>query len=366
MIRDSMSSPSISSDNVTAEGEAYLSAPQRLRFVAIDPPQNGQAIDVAPGVRWCRIPLPIDLNHINVWLIDHDDGCVAVDTGMAAPIGEEAWAALEAEVFRSTPLRGVFVTHIHPDHIGLARWLQQRYGVPVWMSPRTLEQMQTFMGAEPDSTAAEAERFFRLHGVVDRGLLPSLSPTRFLRMTSGMPEVGKTFVDRETVSWGAAQWQALETNGHAEGHLCLHDAANGTLISGDQVLPTISSNIGFTWRSRDPNPLGSYLASLERLHALPADTLVLPSHGLPFRGLRARVEDLRAHHLEQLDAVMQACRAPSSALDILPVMFRRPLLGMHFLLAMAEALAHLEYLATERRVERAIDGAGVTRYVTSA
>jgi len=356
-----MTSPPLPSDNVTAEGEAYLSAPRRLQFVAAEPPQMGQAVTIAPGVRWCRIPLPIDLNHINVWLIDHDDGCIAVDTGIAAPIGEEAWIALEAEVFRATPLRGVFVTHIHPDHIGLARWLQERYGVPVWMSPRTLEQIRTFMSAEPGATE-EVERFFTTHGVADRSLLPSLSPTRFARMTSGLPQVTKTCVDGESIAWGASAWTALETNGHAEGHLCLHDPRAGVLISGDQVLPTISSNIGFTWRSRDLNPLGSFLASLERLHGLPADTLVLPSHGVPFRGLHARLEDLRSHHHEQLANLVNACREPKTALDVLPVMFRRPLKGMHFFLAMAEALAHLEFLVADARVQREIGHDGITRY----
>lgn len=358
-----MSSPPIPPDNVTAEGEAYLSAPRRLQFIPREPPVVGEAISIAPGVRWCRIPLPLDLNHINVWLIDHDDGCVVVDTGMAAPIGEEAWIALEAAVFAHTPLRGVFVTHIHPDHLGLARWLQQRYDVPVWMSPRTLEQLRMFLSAESHGAVDEAERFFAMHGVADRSLLPSLSPTRFARMTSGLPNVDGTIVDGELVQWADTRWTALETNGHAEGHLCLFEADARVLISGDQVLPTISSNIGFTWRNRDPNPLGSFLASLERLRRLPADTLVLPSHGVPFRGLHARIDDLRSHHHEQLDSVTRACDEPKTAFQILPIMFRRPLKGMHFFLAIAEALAHLEYLADAARVRRELDAQGVARYV---
>ncbi len=359
-----MSRPPIPPDQVTAEGEAYLSAPQRLRFVSFTPPTPGQAIEVAPGVRWCRIPLPIDLNHINVWLIDCDDGCIAVDTGMAAPIGEEAWIALEREVFARTPLRGVFVTHIHPDHLGLARFLQQRYDVPVMMSPRTLEQLQLFLTAKADSAVAEAEHFFRTHGVTDRSLLPSLSPARFARMTSGLPDVERTIVDGEVVRWADARWRAMETNGHAEGHLCLYEDGARVLISGDQVLPTISSNIGFTWRNRDMNPLRSFIESLQQLRSLPADTLVLPSHGLPFQGLHARLDDLIAHHQEQLDNVARACRAPKTALEILPVMFRRQLTGMHFFLGMAEALAHLEYLVADARLHRELDAAGVARYMS--
>jgi glyoxylase-like metal-dependent hydrolase (beta-lactamase superfamily II) len=360
MIRDKMTSTP--STTVTAEGEAYLSAPRRLHFLDIEPPQQGQAIEVAPGVRWCRIPLPIDLNHINVWLIDHEDGCVLVDTGMASPVGEAAWEAMDAEVFAQTPLRAVFVTHIHPDHIGLARWLQQRHGVPVWMSKRTHEQVQAFMASDTSTGVAEAERFFTAHGIADRSMLPSLSPARFARMTSGLPEVAKHVADGEKLRWGATEWTALETNGHAEGHLCLYSAAYGALISGDQVLPTISSNIGFTWRSQDANPLHSFLTSLQRLHSLPGDTLVLPSHGLPFRGLQSRIDDLSRHHHEQLDSVQRACHDGKTALEILPVMFRRKLQGMHFFLAMAEALAHLEYLVNQSRLQRVTDAAGVIRY----
>jgi glyoxylase-like metal-dependent hydrolase (beta-lactamase superfamily II) len=164
--------------------------------------------------------------------------------------------------------------------------------------------------------------------------------------------------------WGGKEWTALETNGHAEGHLCLYSAAHAALISGDQVLPTISSNIGFTWRSQDANPLHSFLTSLQRLHSLPRDTLVLPSHGLPFRGLQSRLEDLSRHHLEQLDSVERACQSGKTALEILPVMFRRKLHGMHFFLAMAEALAHLEYLVNAARLQRVTDPVGVIRYTS--
>jgi glyoxylase-like metal-dependent hydrolase (beta-lactamase superfamily II) len=358
-----MTSPSIQPPSVTAEGETHLSAPRRLQFVATEPPQSGQAVSVAPGVRWCRIPLPIDLNHINVWLIDHEEGCVVVDTGMGGQMSEEAWLSLESTVLSNTPLRGVFVTHFHPDHIGLARWLQQRYGVPVWTSPRTAEQLRDFNRADPVSAAVQAERFFASNGVTDVSVAPSLSPARLVRMTSGMPEVSETIGDGDILSWGGQAWHALETNGHAEGHLCLHEPTLGVLISGDQVLPTISPNVGMTWRSRDPNPLQSFLHSLKRLHQLPKDTLVLPSHGVPFYGLQSRVEDLCAHHEEQLENLVRACEKPQTAMDILPVMFRRSLQGMHMFLAMAEALAHLEYLVCAKRLDRSNDVEGVIRYV---
>jgi glyoxylase-like metal-dependent hydrolase (beta-lactamase superfamily II) len=190
-----------------------------------------------------------------------------------------------------------------------------------------------------------------------------LSPRRFASMSSGMPVVQRFVADAEVVQWGEHSWTALETNGHAEGHLCLSNPAGGLLISGDQVLPTISSNIGFTFRSEDPNPLRSFLDSLARLRKLDEGTLVLPSHGVPFRGLQHRIDDLRQHHEEQLDSVVAACAVPKTAAEMLPLMYRRRVLkGIHMFLGLAEALAHLEYLVQAGRLQRRKDGEGVVRY----
>ena len=349
---------------VTAEGEAFPSAPRRLRYVDVPAPAAGQSVSIAPGVRWGRIPLPLDLDHINTWLLETDDGCVVVDTGLAASIGKDAWELIEREYFSQRPLRAVFVTHIHPDHIGLAGWLQERASVPVLMSRRTHDQVNGMWSAEGKAHFAAAEQFFQSHGVTDalqiRGMF---RPERFARMTSGMPRVEQFVADEQTIRWGAGEWTALETNGHAEGHLCLSNPALRLLISGDQVLPAISSNISFMFASTDPNPLGSYLSSLQRLRALSEDTLVLPAHGVPFRGLRQRIDDLTGHHLEQLDKLAALCVEPKVAMDVLPFMFRRELKDMHLFLAIGEALAHLEYLVHAGRVRRELRD-GRVHYIT--
>jgi glyoxylase-like metal-dependent hydrolase (beta-lactamase superfamily II) len=349
---------------VTAEGEAFPSAPRRLHFVDVPTPAPGQNVTLAPGVRWARIPLPLDLNHINVWLLDTDDGCVVVDTGMAASIGKDAWEAIDREHFSKLPLRAVFVTHIHPDHIGLAAWLQERHSVPVLMSEQTYAWAKRLIGGEGRARAEAIQVFFNSHGLADTTQVQAmLQPERIARMASGLPHVERMIADGEVIRWGAHEWTALETNGHAEGHLCLSNPALRALISGDQVLPTISSNISFMVGSHDPNPLESYLSSLQRLRVLGEDTLVLPSHGVPFHGLRQRIDDLTGHHLEQLDKLAAACAEPKLAVEVLPLMFRRELKGMHLVLAMGEALAHLEYLVHAGRLhrERAADQ---VRYVS--
>jgi glyoxylase-like metal-dependent hydrolase (beta-lactamase superfamily II) len=346
---------------VTAEGETFPSAPRRLHYVDVPTPAPGQSVPVAPGVRWARIPLPLDLNHINVWLIETGAGCIAVDTGMAASIGKDAWESIEREYFAREPLRGVFVTHIHPDHIGLARWLQERFDVPVFTSRRTHEIAWSMWSGEAKAMFSQWEQFFRSHGMTDEVLIRAMfRPERFARMTSGMPEVGQFIADEDVMQWGPGQWTVLETNGHAEGHLCLSNPALRVLISGDQVLPTISSNISFMFGSGDPNPLGSYLSSLQRLRALAEDTLVLPAHGVPFRGLRHRIDDLTGHHMQQLDKLAALCAEPKIVMDVLPFMFRRELKDMHLFLAIGEALAHLEYLAHAGRVRRELIAGRVT------
>lgn len=350
--------------SVTAEGEAFPSAPRRLQFVDVPAPEPGHSVDIAPGVRWARIPMPLDLNHINVWLVEIEDGCIVVDTGMAASIGKDAWEIIEREYFSQLPLRSVFVTHIHPDHIGLAKWLQERYGVPVLTSRRTHELAHSMWSGEARALYSESEQFFKSHGLTDEAQIRAMfRPERFARMTSGMPRVERFVADEEVLRWGAGEWTALETNGHAEGHLCLSNPAARVLISGDQVLPTISSNISFMVGNGDLNPLGSYLSSLQRLRALPEETLVLPAHGVPFRGLRQRIDDLTGHHLQQLDKLAALCVEPKVAMDVLPFMFRRELKDMHLFLAIGEALAHLEYLVHAGRVRRELR-AGRVDYIT--
>jgi glyoxylase-like metal-dependent hydrolase (beta-lactamase superfamily II) len=352
------------SADVTAEGEAFSS--KSLRYLAVEAPAAGASVALGNGVRWARIPLPVDLDHINVWLIEDGDGYVIVDTGMAASIGKDAWESIERDVFATRPVRAIFVTHLHPDHLGLAAWLQDRFGVPVMMSSRTREIATIITAPFPAAEAEQAATFFRSHGLADFALVqPIFRPERMSTIVSGMPRVDREVADGETLHFGKSEWLAMETNGHAEGHLCLSNASGPMLISGDQVLPTISSNIGYTWRNGDPNPLGSFLSSLERLRKLPADTLVLPSHGRPFRGLRHRIDDLKSHHLEQLDKIIKACIEPKTATEVLPVMFRRTLKGMHLFLAFAEALAHLEYLVHARRLERR-ETKGLVHYIAVA
>jgi glyoxylase-like metal-dependent hydrolase (beta-lactamase superfamily II) len=350
---------------LTSEGERFLSPLHRLEFPHIEPPRPGSAVPVAEGLLWLRLPLPFELNHINVWLLDDGDGWTLVDTGLAVDASKAAWARLEAEALGSRALKRIFLTHNHPDHMGLAAWLALRHGAAVWASEKCYVDARDYLETEPAKIIGDTRRFLRSHGAMPSGDTSETGRDDHRAWHSGVPTLGHAPVDGDELSAAGTSWRLYRTDGHSAGHMCLHSAGRSLLISGDQLLPTISSNVGVFPDDPDANPLNDYLESLTRLESCAADTLVLPSHGRPFLGLHRRTRDLHRHHLEQLDAVRALCVEPCSAQDVLPTMFGRVLRGMHRVLAVAEAVAHLHYLMYCGELERTRDGDGVIRFVVN-
>jgi glyoxylase-like metal-dependent hydrolase (beta-lactamase superfamily II) len=346
---------------LTPEGERYASRARDLAYLPGDPPEPGEARRIAECLWWLRMPLPMELNHINLWLLDDGGECTVVDSGLAAEACRAAWQSFERTVFAGRRLARVFVTHDHPDHMGLARWLAERHGAAVWMSQAAHESCASFLRLAPAEIDVRMRAFLRRHGLETAA---SGDPPRDHRTSfGGIPPLTHAPVDDERVAAGGTSWQVIETAGHCRGHLCLYDAGRRILVSGDQVLPSISPNVSVLPTAPTADPLRSFLESLMRLEACDPATLVLPSHGRPFRALHARITDLRRHHLEQLGRLEEHCREPVSAHDAVAVMFGRVLRGFHRVLALGEALAHLHFLASEGRVVPVPGSDGVMRFV---
>jgi len=333
-------------------------------------PAPGAALEVAPGVRWVRMPLPFALDHIHLWLLrdrdgDGREGWAIVDCGVADDATRTAWEQVFARHLDGLPVLRVIVTHMHPDHIGNAAWLCERWNCRLWISAtdwnaaRIASQSTTGFGGE------HAAAFFRMHGLVDPQAIAKVR-ARGGYYASMVPEVPRQFrrlMDGQVLRIGDHAWRCIAGYGHAPEHIALHCEALGVLVSGDMVLPRISTNVSVIDIEPEADPLPLYLASIERMRALPAGTLVLPSHGRPFTGLHERIAQLLRHHEERFADTLAACRArPCSAADLLPVLFRRALDLHQTTFAMGEAIAHLHALAGRGLLRARTDADGVRRF----
>ena len=326
-----------------------------LHYPFTDLPPAGQRFKVADGVYWLRFPLPFALDHINLWLLEDNHGWVIVDTGLGVRRSRDIWEQLLSEQLDGKPVTRIIVTHYHPDHLGMAGWLQQHCQAPVIMSRGEWQLASHICDASDEQTIERFKHFLGSHGLQGDNLDKVAGKGNgFRRVVMPMP-VDPQFVGAgDSLTINGQRWQIHIGRGHAPEHLCLYRESDRLLISGDQVLPTISSNLMVRPTEPEANPVAAFVGSLKAIRdALPRDTLVLPAHGLPFRGLHQRINALVDHHDQQLDQVQAACRQhPHNAHDMLPVMFRRELDVQQLMFAMGESIAHLNCLVEQGRVQR--------------
>jgi glyoxylase-like metal-dependent hydrolase (beta-lactamase superfamily II) len=323
-------------------------------------PAAGATIAVAPGVEWMRMPLPFALDHINLWLLADGAGWVAVDTGIALDDVRAAWKSALA----GRRLTRQIVTHFHPDHLGLAAWLEAETGAPLLMTLGEYTVAQLVAHQVPPYDIDSMLGFFRRHGL-DEERIAALAKrgNAYQRGVPGIPASYRRLMAGDVLSIGGRDWRIVVGYGHAPEHASLYCEELRVLISGDMLLPRISTNVSAFSSSPDCDALGLFLASITALKTLPGDTLVLPSHGRPFRGLHARVDDLVAHHEARCDDLLGACDTPQSAAELIPVLFPREISDAHqTMFAMGEAIAHLTHLEQARRIGRVTEN-GVVRFV---
>jgi len=336
-----------------------------LSYPFSEAPAHGVAQQVADGLHWLRLPLPFALDHINVYLLESDEGWWLVDTGLLTPQTQQLWETIADAKFSEKPLLGVSCTHMHPDHVGMAGWLCDRWQVALHMTQAEYLSARLFSLSSPAEVPWNVEKHYREAGLVGEQIAAVARAFRgFHRVVSPIPTSYCRLRDGDSFLFGGRRWRVIVGRGHSPEHACFYSESLNVLLSGDQVIPRISSNVSVTAMEPRGNPLKDWMDSHERLlEALPSDVLVLPSHNLPFYGLHKRLRQLIDHHETHLLALEQACaEKPHTAVDLLPVMFRPLRDDRALALALGECLAHLNYLTERGQLARETDSSGQARY----
>jgi len=328
---------------------------ESLRF-PFEAPAPGQLREVAPGVHWIRLPLPFSLDHINVWAIADGDGWALVDTGTRSDEVVEAWEALLSQAPLDQPLTRVFITHMHPDHIGMAGWLTRKYGASFWITRLEYLTCRTLVADTSREAPAEAVRFFAEAGWNQEAI--DKYRTRFGgfgKMIYNLPDSFRRLEDGQRIRIGAHEWEVVTGCGHSPEHASLYCASLKLLVSGDQVLPKISSNVSVQPMEPDADPMADWLASLDKLRArVPDDVLVLPAHNECFHGLHTRLQGLQDGQQSALQRLRDALHSPQRVPDLFSALFRRKIEphSSNFHLATGETMACLNHLIHRGEVVR--------------
>lgn len=325
-------------------------------------PETGHTIEVARGVYWLRMPLPFSLKWINLWLIDDGDSWTVVDTGMPLDDTKAAWRRIFDERLGGRPVNRIIVTHMHPDHVGNAGWISRKFpGASLHMSRLEYISCRMLVADTGREAPPEAIDFYRRAGWDDDAIETYKSRFGgFGRGVSRMPDAYIRLEDGDTVEMGGQAWTVITGAGHSPEHVCLHCPALGLLISGDQLLPRISSNVSVFPSEPEADPLTEWLDSCQKLiDAVPEDVLVLPAHNEPFHGAHKRLRHLIDGHdlsLERLRS--RLADQPRRVTQTFPALFGRKIGPDVLSMATGEAIAHLNCLMARGEAcrETGLDG----------
>lgn len=337
-----------------------------LHYPFPEPPAPGTMAEVAPGIFWTRIALPFQLNHVNIFILDDGDGWAVLDTGIDNKATRAAWEQLAAGPLAGRRVTRLIVTHFHPDHIGLAGWLCERFDIPM------LTTQTSYLGClnislSPGALDAKVYRDFYLEHGLDETTTDRVATNGhgYLRMVSALPPTFQRIVAGDELKIGGRVWHVMTGDGHAPEQAMLWCREEKILLAADQVLAKISPNVSVWAVDPDGDPLGLYIRSLRAFRNLPEDALVLPGHQLPFYGLHERSNELIAHHESRCAMIAEAsAKKPCAAAEFVPVIFHRPLDPHQLSFAFSEVLAHVNYMLGLGQLKWAGSEGGVRKVVT--
>ena len=327
-------------------------------------PEPGNAIEIAAGIFWLRLPMPYALNHVNLWLLSNGDSWNVADCGLANKTSRRHWQTIIDRHLDGRPVTRVICTHNHPDHIGLAGWLVRRFGGGIYLTPGEYENLQTLLQNVKNDSFAAAIDFYRA-----AGLAPDLLDhygnelKGYLSLIDPLPAEYQLLHDGDRLAIGDCCWQVITGGGHSSEHLCLHCPDRKIFISGDQLLPEISSNVSVWPRQPEADPLREWIATCRRLYQTLDDrTLVLPAHGQPFTGAPKRLATLLDETRKRLEKLLVCCQQPRRLIDMFPDLFSRRITKETLLMACGEARAGCNYLLAAGLLDVDEDKQGILWY----
>jgi len=333
-----------------------------LTYPYTAPQSAAELVEITADLKWLRLPMPYALDHVNAYLLRVDNGWLLIDTGLDSPTTRALWEEIFSGPLKGESVAGIYCTHYHVDHAGLAGYLAERWRVPLYMS---YEEYFTLRGWPMDLQEVHWQHaeFFRRAGLPDELLSGTLMMFGFSREISPPPPSFVRLRHGNPLAMAGDDWHIISGEGHSPEHALLYSAQRATLFSGDQLLPRITTNVSVSVVNPLDEPLSCWFASLGLLAELPDDVLVLPGHGLPFRGARARVSELFRHHEGKLRVILAACTETAlNAYELVQILYPRTLSTFELQLALGECLAHLHYLLSRGGLTKIITGEGVVRY----
>ena len=335
-----------------------------MEYPFTEAPSAGAVREVAPGIYWVRMPLPFALEHINLWLLADNESWTIVDCGYAADDARAAWEQIFARHLGHRPVTRLIVTHSHPDHIGLCHWLSGKFALTPWITRSEYLLAHAYYHRIGGTGYAALAALHARHGLArDRLAAAGWREDHYRRGVPQLPDAFRSIGHGEAIEIGGNNWRVIVGRGHSPEHAALYCRKLGVLIAGDMLLPRISTNVAVWPTEPEGDPLGEFLASLEQFRAIDAGALVLPSHGMPFRGMASRIDELDRHHQVRLARLVEVCEQPMTAAELLPHLFKRKFDDYQLVFAMGEAIAHLNYLMHRGALKRIHGRDGMYRFV---